>query len=80
MHHLPTPVTADFHPLQVSPSAQLYLREVESREEGGTPGIVGSIRVGLAMQLKQAVGVGTIAQREEKLTRLAATGTAGTRS
>lgn len=53
----------------MTPSAQLYLQEVESREEGGTPAIVGSIRVGLAMQLKQAVGARAIAHREEELCR-----------
>ena len=29
----------------------------EHREEGGTPGIVESIRAGLVFQLKEAVGV-----------------------
>ena len=35
------------------------------REEGGTPDIVGSIRAGLAFQLKEAVGVVTIQRQEE---------------
>ena len=30
-----------------------YLQDTESREEGGTPGIVESIRAGICMQLKQ---------------------------
>ena len=33
-----------------------YLRDVEAREEGGTPDIVGAIRAGLTMQLKVAAG------------------------
>ena len=37
------------------------------REEGGTPEIVGSIRAGLAMQLKEAVGSCQIMAREEEL-------------
>ncbi len=34
------------------------------REEGGTPDIVGSIRVGLVMQLQQALDPGVIKGRE----------------
>ena len=41
-----------------------YLQDVETREEGGTPDIVGSIRAGLAFQLKQAVGPDLILRRE----------------
>ena len=39
------------------------------REEGGTPSIVGSIRAGLAMQLKEAVGSDRIMRLEEELCR-----------
>src|SRR5690606_1568373 len=42
-----------------------YLDDVEHREEGGTPDIVGSIRAGLVFQLKQAVGVEVIRERED---------------
>ena len=38
--------------LKVTPEGHHYFRNVEMREEGGTPDIVGSIRAGLAMQLK----------------------------
>jgi selenocysteine lyase/cysteine desulfurase len=41
-----------------------YLDELEEREEGGTPDIVGAIRAGLVFQLKQAVGVETIVAHE----------------
>ncbi|GLD96889.1 hypothetical protein PINS_up005572 [Pythium insidiosum] len=45
-----------------------FLSRVEEREEGGTPDIVGSIRLGLAMQVKQRVGsAAEILQREEEL-------------
>ena len=37
---------------KVTPEGHRYFRNVETREEGGTPDIVGSIRAGLAMQLK----------------------------
>jgi len=33
-----------------------YITDIERREEGGTPAIVGSIRAGLVFQLKEAVG------------------------
>ena len=46
---------------------QLYLQEIESREEGGTPAIIGSIRAGLAMQLKEAVGSDWIMKREHDI-------------
>ncbi|GAB1609960.1 hypothetical protein Ahia01_001281900 [Argonauta hians] len=49
-----------------------YLHEPEMREEGGTPDIVGSIRAGLCMQLKLAVGTDFIAEREACLARRAA--------
>jgi hypothetical protein len=46
-----------------------YLTDVEHREEGGTPDIVGSIRAGLVFQLKHAVGVDEIARREHRFVR-----------
>jgi selenocysteine lyase/cysteine desulfurase len=48
-----------------------YLEDVEQREEGGTPDIVGAIRAGLAFAVKAAVGTDLIASREEALTRYA---------
>lgn len=38
----------------VTSKDQEYLNDVENREEGGTPLIIGSIRAGLAFQLKQS--------------------------
>jgi len=43
----------------------VYHADPEHREEAGTPAIVESIRAGLAFQLKEAVGVDAIRQREE---------------
>ena len=51
----------------VSESDHRYLQEPEMREEGGTPDIVGSVRAGLVMKLKQSVGPDFIMTREEKL-------------
>jgi selenocysteine lyase/cysteine desulfurase len=48
-----------------------YLDDPEVREEGGTPDILGSIRAGLAFQLKQAVGYETIREREHDFIRRA---------
>jgi len=48
-----------------------YLGDVEHREEGGTPDIIGSIRAGLVFQLKDAVGAEVIHQREEVFVRRA---------
>ncbi|MDH4280111.1 MAG: aminotransferase class V-fold PLP-dependent enzyme [Acidimicrobiia bacterium] len=55
----------------VNPSEHDYLTDVEHREEGGTPAIVESIRAGLVFQLKEAVGVDTIREREESFVRRA---------
>jgi selenocysteine lyase/cysteine desulfurase len=49
----------------VNPFEHLYLADPEQREEGGTPAIVESIRAGLVFQLKEAVGVDAIREREE---------------
>lgn len=48
----------------VSPSAHRYAGDVEHREEGGTPNIAGSIRAGLAFQLKQSAGSALILAHE----------------
>ena len=48
-----------------------YLHEVEHREEAGTPAIVESIRAGLVFQLKSAVGIEAIREREESHVRRA---------
>jgi selenocysteine lyase/cysteine desulfurase len=49
----------------VQPDGHRYLTDIEHREEGGTPAIVESIRAGLVFQLKEAVGVDRIREREE---------------
>ncbi len=55
----------------VNPTEHVYLDDVEHREEGGTPAIVESIRAGLVFQLKAAVGVAAIREREEAFIRRA---------
>ena len=48
-----------------------YLTDVEHREEGGTPDIVGAIRAGLAFGLKESVGADHIMAIEEQMARRA---------
>jgi selenocysteine lyase/cysteine desulfurase len=54
----------------VTPENHTFLPIGERREEGGTPGILESIRAGLVFQLKQAVGDSTIEAREHELVQL----------
>jgi selenocysteine lyase/cysteine desulfurase len=49
----------------VNTEDHLYLSDPVHREEGGTPAIIESIRAGLVFQLKEAVGVEAIREREE---------------
>lgn len=51
----------------VNPEEHRYLTDIEHREEGGTPDIVGSIRAGLVFALKEAVGSAVIREREAAL-------------
>ncbi|VDD81433.1 unnamed protein product [Mesocestoides corti] len=44
-----------------------YVKDVENREEGGTPAIIGSIRAGMVIQLKEAIGTKLIRKREDEL-------------
>jgi len=53
----------------VTRDTHLYLKDIEEREEGGTPAIVESIRAGMVFQLKQAVGDRVIEEREDELCR-----------
>jgi selenocysteine lyase/cysteine desulfurase len=55
----------------VNPLEHVYLQDIERREEGGTPDIVGSIRAGLVFRVKQAVGTDVIREQEESFTHRA---------
>ena len=57
--------------LFVSPSDHAYHPDPTIREEGGTPGIVESIRAGLVFALKERVGAEEIRRREHDLARRA---------
>ena len=54
-----------------SPWDWKYTTELSHREEGGTPDIVGVIRAGLALQLKDTIGVGRIEHVEGDFVRRA---------
>ena len=56
-------------PSPVDPVGHRYLDDPVGREEGGTPGIIESIRAGLVFQLKQAVGTDLIQAREQRFLR-----------
>lgn len=51
----------------VSAQGHRYLQDVEAREEGGTPNIVGAVRAGLAFRLKADATAAAIMAREEEL-------------
>jgi selenocysteine lyase/cysteine desulfurase len=53
--------------MYVNPVEHRYYDDPVHREEGGTPGIVESIRAGLVFQLKAAVGTDVIQEHEEAL-------------
>ncbi len=40
----------------VNPADHVYLSDIEHREEGGTPSIIGAVRAGLVFKLKNEVG------------------------
>jgi len=48
----------------VGPGDQDYARDIETREKAGTPGTLQVLRAMLALEVKEAVGVETIARRE----------------
>ncbi len=55
----------------VNAEGHRYLDDIEEREEGGTPDIIGSIRAGLAFRLRDAIGTDTIHAAEQRLLRRA---------
>jgi selenocysteine lyase/cysteine desulfurase len=46
-----------------------YSKDIETREEGGTPNILGAIRAGLVFHLKESVGSHFIEERENELVK-----------
>lgn len=44
-----------------------YIKSIEEREDGGTPGILQGIRTGLCIKLKEQMGTENMLQREEEV-------------
>ena len=55
----------------VSPVAHDYSSSLESREEAGTPNVIGDIRAALAFLVKDAIGAEAMAGRNRQLTQRA---------
>ena len=51
----------------VNAEGHAFIRDVESREKAGTPGILQTLRAALAIEVKEAVGVERIEAREQEL-------------
>ena len=47
-----------------------YFDDVETREDGGTPGFLQTIRIALSIQLKEKMGVKNIKKREEEINKV----------
>ena len=47
-----------------------YIDDIETREDGGTPGFLQAIRIALAIKLKEEMGVEHILKREEELNHI----------
>jgi len=45
----------------------VYIDDIESREDGGTPGFLQTIRIALAIKLKEEMGVENIISREHEI-------------
>ncbi|UMB59467.1 aminotransferase class V-fold PLP-dependent enzyme [Lutibacter sp. A80] len=47
-----------------------YVDDIETREDGGTPGFLQNIKIALSIQLKEAMGVDNILAREHEINEL----------
>lgn len=48
-----------------------YINDIETREDGGTPGFLQTIRTALCIKLKEEMGVGNLLKREEEILDIA---------
>jgi len=56
-----------------------YVDDIESREDGGTPGFLQAIRTGLAIRLKEQMGIDKMAIRESELVQVLFSALEGTK-
>jgi len=47
-----------------------YIKDIEAREDGGTPGFLQTIKTALAIQLKEKMGVVNILEREHEINKI----------
>lgn len=68
LYHLNVPSTAGGGTVRyVSRTRQLYIEDIEAREDAGTPAILGKIRTALAFKVKEELGVRELTAREHEL-------------
>ena len=68
---LPPSVSAGGTVDYVGPSGQDFITRIEEREKAGTPGVLQTLKAGLAFELKDRIGVEAIEAREHELVRRA---------
>lgn len=72
LYHLSTPTTAGGGTVKyVSRTKQVYVDDIEAREDAGTPAILGKLRTALAFKVKEELGVDTLTAREHEFFRRA---------
>lgn len=68
LYHLSTPTTAGGGTVKyVNRTRQVYVDDIEAREDAGTPAILGKLRVALAFKVKEELGVAELTAREHEL-------------
>ena len=68
---LPPSVSAGGTVDYVGPSGQDFIQRIEEREKAGTPGVLQTLKAGLAFELKDRIGAEAIEAREHELVRRA---------
>ncbi|MBT8050754.1 MAG: aminotransferase class V-fold PLP-dependent enzyme [Gammaproteobacteria bacterium] len=66
---LPPSVSAGGTVDYVGPSGQDFITRIEEREKAGTPGVLQTLKAGMAFELKDRIGVPAIEAREHELVK-----------
>jgi len=64
---LPPSVSAGGTVDYVGPTSQDFIQDIEEREKAGTPGVLQTLKAGMAFQIKDHIGVEVIEKRESEL-------------
>jgi selenocysteine lyase/cysteine desulfurase len=64
---LPPSVSAGGTVDYVGPDSEDFIADIEEREKAGTPGVLQTLKAGMAFQIKDHIGVATIERREREL-------------